>query len=270
MKTTESKVVDLYDELPFWSAPFGIKLLEHIEYKKNITALDIGCGAGFPLTEIAMRLGNGSTIVGLDPWSEGRQRASRKIEAYGINNITLVDGVAEHVPLKNASVDLVVSNNGINNCTDTESVLAECSRIIKTGGQLIFTMNLNKTMYEFYDQLEQVLTEYGLTEEIAKMHKHIKEKRLPLEEIKELLNKYNFKVKQVITDQFNYTFTDARTMMEHQFIRLFFVPAWEKLLPDNLVKEIFQKVEERLDLLAIQNGNIKLSVPFALVDSVKQ
>jgi len=29
----------MYDELPLWSAPFGLKLLDFIEYKSNITAM---------------------------------------------------------------------------------------------------------------------------------------------------------------------------------------------------------------------------------------
>ncbi len=41
--------IGVFDELPFWSAPFGIRLFEQIHLKKNIRALDIGFGAGFPL-----------------------------------------------------------------------------------------------------------------------------------------------------------------------------------------------------------------------------
>ncbi len=49
------------DECSIWSAPFGLKLLDYIDYKQNISALDIGFGTGFPLTEIALRLGDSLT-----------------------------------------------------------------------------------------------------------------------------------------------------------------------------------------------------------------
>ena len=62
-----NKLVNVLDELPLWSAPFGLKLLDAIEYKPNISALDIGFGNGFPLTELAMRLGETSTVYGIDP-----------------------------------------------------------------------------------------------------------------------------------------------------------------------------------------------------------
>ena len=32
------ELVDLIDELPIWSAPFGLKLLDGIDYRKGITA----------------------------------------------------------------------------------------------------------------------------------------------------------------------------------------------------------------------------------------
>ena len=31
----------MYDEFPFWSAPFGIKLLDMINYRRGITALEV-------------------------------------------------------------------------------------------------------------------------------------------------------------------------------------------------------------------------------------
>ncbi len=38
------KLVGLIDETPFWSAPFGLKLLDKIPLRKNISAIDIGFG----------------------------------------------------------------------------------------------------------------------------------------------------------------------------------------------------------------------------------
>ena len=60
-----SNLVEVFDEIPIWAAPFGLKLLEFINYKLNISALDIGFGTGFPLTELAMRLGESSIVYGI-------------------------------------------------------------------------------------------------------------------------------------------------------------------------------------------------------------
>jgi SAM-dependent methyltransferase len=92
--------INFSDEVSLWSAPFGIRLLEKINYRENINALDIGCGAGFPLIELAMRLGEGSVIYGMDPLKSAIKRTREKINFYGISNIRLIEGVAESIPLK--------------------------------------------------------------------------------------------------------------------------------------------------------------------------
>ena len=52
-EANNSDFVSVYDELPLWSAPFGMTLLETIKLKENAKVLDVGCGTGFPLLEIA-------------------------------------------------------------------------------------------------------------------------------------------------------------------------------------------------------------------------
>jgi arsenite methyltransferase len=259
---------DLYDELPLWSAPFGLKLLDSVNYKPAITALDIGFGTGFPLTELAMRLGEGSTVYGIDPWKEVIKRVNRKIEYYGITNIKIIEGVAESIPLQNDSVDLIVSNNGINNVSDMDRVFSECSRIIKPGGQFVQTMNLDKSMFEFYGQLESVLAELHMYQEIELMRQHIYQKRRPLDEIIALLEKNGFIIKDLQHDQFNYKFTDGSALLNHYFIRLAFMNAWIKLLPKEQTESIFDRIESRLNEQSRLTGGIKLSIPFVMINSV--
>ena len=112
------KYIDVADESPIWSAPFGLKLLDYVNYKTNISALDIGFGTGFPLTEIALRLGDSSIVYGIDPWKDAIKRVNKKIDYYGLSNVRIIEGVAESIPLDNDSVDLIISNNGINNVTE--------------------------------------------------------------------------------------------------------------------------------------------------------
>ncbi len=150
-------LVEVFDELPLWSAPFGLKLLDGINYQRGMQVVDIGFGAGFPLIEIAMRLGKDSKVYGIDPWEAAIHRAEKKIDFYGVKNIEIIQGVAGNIPLNEHSIDLIVSNNGLNNVADLDEALSECSRIMKTGGQFIQTMNLNDTMVEFYSVMEKVL-----------------------------------------------------------------------------------------------------------------
>ncbi|MGB4849258.1 MAG: class I SAM-dependent methyltransferase, partial [Saprospiraceae bacterium] len=219
---------------------------------------------------LAMRLGDTSMVYGIDPWTAAIERTKRKIAYYGIKNITLVEGVAESIPLEDECIDLIVSNNGLNNVQDLEKVLSECSRISKPGCQFVMTMNLDKTMFEFYDQLELVLMEKNMEKEIQSMRRHIYEKRRPLEEMISMLQHFGFMVKTVDHDMFKYQFADSTSMFNHYFIRMAFMNSWVQLLPLDKVDEIFEIVEIRLNEIALRSGGIKLSVPFVVISALKK
>lgn len=260
------EVVSVLDELPFWSAPFGIKLLENLKLKKGITALDIGFGNGFPITEIAMRLGNSSKIYGIDPWLAANKRVVKKIKLYGITNIELLNGVAENLPFPDHSLDLITSNNGINNVSDLDRVLSECARVIKTGGQFLISMNLNTSLIEFYNVMEEALKMAGIFKEIEDMQKHIYEKRKPLNEMILKLQDNGFELKKLAKDKFDYTFADGTAMFHHYFIRLAFMESWKSFVPVERQEMIFDQIEQRLNNQASKLGFLKMSIPFVVMD----
>ena len=263
------ETVSIVDELPLWSAPFGLKLLEKINYRKNITALDIGSGLGFPLLEVAMRLGNSSRVYGIDPWEAAIERIKTKIKIYGINNVEIINGVAEKIPLPDNSVDLIFSNNGLNNVSDLNAVLNECSRISRVGSQLLFTFNTDKTMIGFYSVMEDVLREKDLHEEIEKMKIHIYKKRKPAEEYNRLLTEKGYKVNDVTHDWFEYRFVDGSSMLNHFLIKLAFIESWKEIVPEERQIEVFSEVEKQLNKIAENDGVFRLTVPYVLIDSEK-
>ncbi|MFW5663654.1 MAG: class I SAM-dependent methyltransferase [bacterium] len=272
-KTTDTSTlnedVNLEDELPFWSAPFGIRLLNHIHYKKGLSALDIGFGTGFPLTEIAMRLGDTSRVFGIDPREEGIGRTRKKLSFYGIKNTELIKGEAENIPLPNLSMDLVCSNNGLNNVSDMGKAISECSRILKPGGQFIQTFNLKTTMREFYDIMEKVFTEMNMGSALEKMHQHIYQKRKPLEEVVKKLEKHRFSIREIIKDQFEYKFADGEAMLNHFAIKTDFASEWRKIAGNEREEAVFDRIRELISVYVQEIGCFKLTVPFVLVDCEK-
>ena len=86
---SDPELVSAYDELPLWSSSFGALLLRHIPLRRNIAVLDIGPGTGFPLLELAQRLGPSCTVYGIDPWAAALERARHKAQVWRVANIVL-------------------------------------------------------------------------------------------------------------------------------------------------------------------------------------
>ncbi len=264
------KLVEVIDEIPLWSAPFGLKLIDSIPFKREQTVLDIGFGAGFPLIEIAMRLGNSSKIYGIDPWEAAIRRTEKKLEIYGVTNVEIIRGGAEKIPLGDSVVDLITSNNGINNIADQDVVLNECSRVIKPSGRFVQTINLDTTMIEFYSIMEGVLLGFGMIPELGKLKEHIYSKRKPLDESLKNLEKSGFSVNKLDQHQFEYKFMDGTALLQHYFIRLAFLDSWKAIVPELYREDVFQQIEEVMNNQALEQGCIKLRVPFVLIDCSKK
>lgn len=265
VRPDDSELVSVIDELPFWSAPFGMQLLERIPFSGISRVLDIGSGLGFPVCEVAMRMGSEVQVVATDPWAAALSRLSLKRRMYDLANLDIVRCVAEHLPFPSDSFDLLISNNGINNVQDLERTLSECHRVLRSGAQFVFTMNLDDTMQEFYSEYENVLVGHGLEEEIRAMHAHIRSKRPPVEFMKEKLAGAGFRIVEIAHDRFRYRFRDGRAMFHHFLIRLAFLDSWKEILEPDRRDDIFQEIELRLNRVAEAEGEIRLSVPFIVV-----
>jgi len=268
-KMTKLNQFLVYDELPLWSAPFGLTLLDTIRMRSHINVLDIGSGSGFPMLELAERLGKTSMVYGLDPSQDAIDMITTKKELKGIFNARIIQGVAEEIPFPDEYFGLIVANNGLNNVADQRKALEECYRVSEKGSQMVLTMNLPHTMVEFYDAFEETLMELGLNDEVGKMHLHISDKRKPVDYLKELILSRGFVIKTINVDGFKIRYHDGTSFFNHYFIRKAFMGPWKAILPGSLEGKVMGLLEEKLNRLAEQQGELTMSVPYVCFDCSK-
>lgn len=263
---TAPDTVAAFDELPLWCAMAGLFLLEHVPLPRGATVLDVGCGTGFPLLELAQRLGAGATVHGLDPWAQALARARFKAAVIGVANATLTRGDGGAMPFPDARFDLVVSNLGINNFADPDAVFAECGRVLKRGGRLALTSNVEGHMAELYAVFEALLTERGRADALAALRRHVAY-RGTVASIGERLRRAGLRVARAVQRDFPMRFADGSALLRHYFIRLGFLDGWRSVLTPQTEREIFAALEARLNQLAAEHGDLALTVPLAYIEA---
>ncbi len=259
---------DFYDELPLWSAPFGLMLLEQVELRQGITILDVGAGTGFLAIELAQRCGSAAVVIAVDPWEAAIARLNRKLNHLGIKNVRTVLQDAAAIDLPDASVDLIVSNLGINNFDNPAAVLRSCFRVAKPGAKLLLTANLVGHMAEFYDAYRSVLVELGLNDRLAALDAHVS-RRASVDSLKALLEREGFEFVEAVTRSFRERFVDGSSLLRHYFIRLGFVPGWKSVAPVGAVEAVFAALEKQLNTIAAERGELSLTVPAACIQARK-
>jgi ubiquinone/menaquinone biosynthesis C-methylase UbiE len=263
-----AEVVSNYDELPLWSAAFGLLLLEHVPLRQNINVLDVGCGTGFPLLELAQRLGPSCTVVGLDTWEAALERARFKARVSGVRNVEITKGDAAAMSFPDAQFDLVVSNLGLNNFRDPEAAVAECRRVMKPTAQLVLTTNLQGHMKEFYDVFESTLRSLGETDAIEALNKHI-DHRTTVERTRALLERNGLRITKVHEASASMRFADGSSLLRQYSIKLGFLGAWKGVVNPRRLEEIFCRLESNLNQWAESRGGLALTIPMAYVEAEK-
>lgn len=102
--------------------------------------LDLGSGAGLDVFLAGPRVGAEGRVIGVDMTAEMLQRARGGVSAYrqrsGLDNVEFRLGEIEHLPVADASVDVVISNCVINLSPDKAQVWREIARVLKPGGRV--------------------------------------------------------------------------------------------------------------------------------------
>jgi arsenite methyltransferase len=264
----QPETVSAYDEMPLWSAMHGFLLLRHVPLATGLQALDVGCGTGFPLLELAQRLGPTCTVTGLDPWGAALDRAASKARVWGVENVRLMSGTAEAMPFPDSHFDLIVSNLGLNNFEDPPAALAECRRVSGPSARLALTTNLRGHMAEFYAVFEATLRDVGDRPALAALQRHV-DHRATVEGLAELLERGGFRVVKVVEESEVMRFTGGSALLRHAFIRLGFLEAWKRIVPGEAHEETFTRLEADLNRYAEGRGELALTIPMAYVEAVK-
>ena len=98
--------------------------------------LDIGCGPGTTVLELAKRVGPGGHVLGADVSEPSVARARERIAAAGLRHAEVIVADASVHPFPPDSFDLTFSRFGIMFFSDPVASFANVRRAMKPGGRL--------------------------------------------------------------------------------------------------------------------------------------
>ena len=258
--------VALYDELPLWSAHAGALLLEHVPLVAR-RVLDLGCGSGFPMLELAERLGRDAFVVGLDPWAMALARVREKCVAWGVSNASAVRGDGVALPFRDGSFELITSNLGLNNFADPDAALRECHRVLAPGGVLAVTTNVVGHFGQWYEAMAGVLESRGDATALLRLREHIVH-RGTADALALRMGRCGFSMQATCTSSVSMRFRNGQAVLDHHFMRLGFVGGWREVAGD-AADQVLAATAARLDVGVRDSEEVRLDVPLVLMLAVR-
>ncbi|MBX9791985.1 MAG: methyltransferase domain-containing protein [Pirellulales bacterium] len=119
-------------------------------------ALDVATGAGHMALALAPHV---ARIVASDLTSEMLETTARLARERGLTNVELLRADAEHLPVEDASLDLVSCRLAFHHFPRPDVAAAEMARIVWPGGWLAFTDNVtvaDRAAADYYNAYEKL------------------------------------------------------------------------------------------------------------------
>ena len=193
-----SVIYDNYTNKNFLYGEATKKFIKSIKInnKDNIIA-DIGCGTGFVFELISKKYKNQNiNFYGIDPAKGMLKIANNKIKDKRIN---FKEGSFEKIPLKNNSVDKIISTLALHWATSIDNGLKELKRVLKRKGSIDILMVEKNDGKEFKKLVFRVMKKYLSNKQIfnaAKLINRITKKELTKKFTKyfNLRNDYNLSI----------------------------------------------------------------------------
>jgi len=111
--------------------------LAYANARPGETVLDLGSGAGIDCFLAAREVGPTGRVIGVDMTPAMIEKARANAAKGSYSNVEFRLGEIEHLPVADASVDLVISNCVINLSPDKPQVFREAFRALEPGGRIV-------------------------------------------------------------------------------------------------------------------------------------
>ncbi len=104
--------------------------------REGETVLDLGSGGGIDCFLAAKQVGPNGYVIGVDMTPQMLAKANANKVKMGVENVEFRKGYIEDLPVRDSTIDVVMSNCVINLSPDKASVFADVFRVLKPGGRV--------------------------------------------------------------------------------------------------------------------------------------
>lgn len=139
--------------------PWSADLIGRAAPQQGERVLDVACGSGIVMRQVAPLVGATGKVVGLDINPMMLEVARTKVPADGAT-VEFREGSGTDMPLDDASFDLVTCEQGLQFFPDHAAGLGEMRRVLAPGGRAVVSCWLGFDRQPFLGELDEIVAKH--------------------------------------------------------------------------------------------------------------
>ncbi len=112
-------------------------MIESLAVESGQIILDLGCGGGYQVRDLALAVGSEGRVTGADPSSD--QLDAAREYCSDLDNIEFVEESGTDLSFSDDTFDSVTSTNVLEYINDVDSTISEIRRVLRKGGRYCTT-----------------------------------------------------------------------------------------------------------------------------------
>jgi malonyl-CoA O-methyltransferase len=198
IKKSFNKAAVNYNNNAVLQHEIATRLIERLEFFtiEPEILLDLGIGTGHT-TKNLLDIYPKAKIIGLD-FAENMLNIAKQD-----NNISLICGNINNLPIASNSIDIIFSNFTMQWCANIAELFADCHRVLKNNGLLIFSLPGPNSLHELRESMNTVDPEFDHVNNFIDMHN-----------IGDILVQSNFAHPVMDNDHFTLTYTNIINLLK--------------------------------------------------------
>jgi ubiquinone/menaquinone biosynthesis C-methylase UbiE len=233
-------------------------LMDCLALEGGERVLDIGCGNGFVLLEVARRLSSDGRVEGFDVSPGVLEVARTRLRAEGLTADLAIGNADNLSGFSSCSYDRVMANYMIHYVTDIDQTLHEINRVLKRDGIFVLSTESLSSMTEMYNVHFNAMREAGFPDRLFRASPKA---RICVENGDEYVDRHFAKVDLVVYED-ALEFDEPEPFMEfyevgHNYCCAGSVPS-DDLRPE-MFRELSNRVRRRVQQTINDVGVFRLS-----------
>ncbi len=244
---------DLYI-VPVWRELFDSMVDEEIKLPQEGRFLDAGCGTGGYTIDLAIRGGEKTEVIGVDPSPERLALARGKAEVKKLDRVNFQIGEVTAIGLASGSFDIVIGDATMLPADQIGAAIVELTRVAKKGAIVALKLTTHGSFDEFFSIHWESLYHLDLTQYTPQLESLITE-RLTATDAEQLAIDAGLEQVRNVTRKERFDYPNAKDFFESPLIETYFLNEWLGMFPEqetrlrvqNQMMEIIDRERHAMD-----------------------